>query len=198
MAHFCQELCVPPGRLLLPLFFRLLVWTVPEFGEGCPWKSTTFSGLLFFPEPHKAQLITAERIRPFLTNFSPPKTRVEAVGFNLRKDLVWKMWKLGMHWSFFAGLVPLCFGSNYLLSKKCNIFMPHVYQASPVAEDGLQELPAPICLGGRSCLQRCFGCGHSPGSHTAVFYQCWMNGLQSCVTFCALPGCSSTEFFRCP
>lgn len=31
--------------------------------------------------------------------------------------------------------------------------MSHMYQASPVAEEGLQELPAPICLGGRSCLQ---------------------------------------------
>lgn len=36
MAQFCRELCVHPCRLLLPLFFRLLAWTVLEFGEGYP------------------------------------------------------------------------------------------------------------------------------------------------------------------
>lgn len=187
MAQFCQELCAPPCRLLLPLFFRLLAWTVLEFGEGCPWKS--FSLSLSIPAERRRQL-------PFLTNFNPHKIKdfsqegssLFLKDANIGNALTLLSWASAfvLWWQLFV------IQTNVIFS--CLIFT----RQDQWLRMSCRRSQLPSVWGGRSCLQRCFGCQHSPSSHRAIFYWCWMNGLQSCVTFCALPGCSSAEFFQCP
>lgn len=105
------------------LLFCLVAWAILECGEGCPWKSTSFPGLLFIPGPdllfcssHSQQqpLVcpsAADLALPSRVTMKPSlmkeqgnyhfwltsiqkKIRVDVLFFNLRKGLLLKYRKI--------------------------------------------------------------------------------------------------------